>query len=85
MTRHDSEAWLAERLKAHGVDIYAGGEYPTLRDRLAHAIVREHYGTVVVGKHEGKTQNYDQTFERIFGCTPEEIVRPARQRRTATP
>ena len=68
---------LAERLKAHGIDIYAGGEYPSLRDRLAHAIVRERFGTVIAGRHDHRPETYGGWFERLYSCRAEQIARGA--------
>lgn len=64
-----AESWLLERLKQHGVDVYQGGPFATLRDRLAWVLVTERMGPVVVGRREGKPETYEELFERVFGVT----------------
>jgi hypothetical protein len=76
MSTHDAEAWLAARLQEHGVDIYAGGEFPTLRDRLAHAIVSSGSQATVVGRHEGKPETYEQFVLRVFGISLKDLEKP---------
>ena len=77
MTDQDPETWMAQRLQSHGVDIYDGGEFVTFRDRLAHAIVTNRFGLVVAGRHNGRPENYDQLFERMYGLKPQDVVRQA--------
>lgn len=75
----DPESWLLQRLQQHGVDVYAPpGPFDCLRDRLAQAIVDNQFGTVVVGRHDGKPERYEQLFERIYGTKL-----PARKRQGA--
>lgn len=64
----DPEQFLLQRLKDHGIDVNApAGPFNTLRDRLAQVIVDNHFGSVVVGRHNGKPERYEQIFERIYG------------------
>jgi hypothetical protein len=64
----NAETWLFNRLKAHGVDVYARGiEVTCLRDRIAAAILDNRWGLVVLGKHNGKPENYEQAFQRLYG------------------
>lgn len=79
-----AESWLLERLKDHGVDVYAGGPFETLRDRLAHVLVTERMGSVVVGRHGGKPETYEQLFERVFGITLKTHAKEAAKRRVGT-
>jgi len=65
----DAETWLLNRLVQHGIDVYVDGPFECLRDRLAHALVAYRYGPVVVGRHEGKPETYEQLFERMYGLT----------------
>lgn len=62
----DPEVWILERLKQHGIDVYIEGEFPTLQARLGHVIVANKFGSVVVGRHNGKPETYEQLFERIY-------------------
>lgn len=65
----EGEAFLAERLKDHGCDIYVGGPYATYADRLGAAIVRNGRQTVIVGRNPDtrKPETYAQLFQRIAG------------------
>lgn len=64
----EGETWLANRLRQHGCDIYAGGPYATYADRLGACIVRNRVQTVIVGRSPaGKPESYAQLFERIAG------------------
>jgi hypothetical protein len=68
LTHLEAETWLAERLKEHNCDIYAGGPYATYADRLGAAIVRNGLACVVVGRTpERKPETYAQLFQRIAG------------------
>lgn len=71
----DPELWLADRLKQHGVDIYAGGEFASFRDRLARAIITNKFGTVIAGRHEKKPESYGELFERIYGIKLNDVPR----------
>lgn len=78
VTAADAELWLAERLKQHGCDIYAGGPYDTYADRLAAAIVRNGMQCVIVGRKDGKPENYASCFERIAGkALPKKLTEAA--------
>lgn len=64
----DPEQFLLERLKDHGVDVYApAGPFECLRDRLAQVIVDNRFGSVVAGRHNGKPERYEDLFQRIYG------------------
>lgn len=68
LSQVESEDWLAERLKAHGCDIYAGGPYEIYADRLDACIVRNGMQAVIVGRApDGKPENYAQAYERLYG------------------
>jgi len=70
------EDWLVERLKHHGVDVYAGKtEFPSLRDRLAHVIRSNRYRSVIAGRHERKPETYAEVFERLYGIKLNEVPR----------
>jgi hypothetical protein len=63
----EAEDWLAERIKQHGCDLYLNGEFPTMRDRIRAAILANGIQVVITGRHDGKPENYAQTFERLYG------------------
>lgn len=63
----EAEAWLAERLKDHGCDIYAGEGYATYLDRLGACIVRNGLTHAIVGRKDGKPESYAVCFARIAG------------------
>lgn len=63
----EAEDYLKSRLESHGIDIYAGGPYATYRERLAAAIVRNGIATVVLGRKDGKLEDYQTAYQRIFG------------------
>ena len=64
----ESEDYLAERLKQHGCDIYAGGPYATYRDRLGACILRNSMQAVIVGRApNGKPETYADCYQRIYG------------------
>lgn len=81
----DPELWLAERLQQHGIDIYAGGNFQTLRDRLEHAIITNRFGPIVAGRHQGKPENYSQLFERMYGCKPRDLTSQHNSNRKVIP
>lgn len=65
----DPEQFLLERLKDHGVDVYAPvGPFECLRDRLAQAIVDNQFGSIVAGRHNGRPERYEDLFLRIYGA-----------------
>lgn len=69
-THLEAEAWLAERLRQHGCDIYASAEpYAIYADRLGACIVRNRLQSVIVGRNPAtsKPESYAQLFERIAG------------------
>lgn len=64
----DGELWLAQRLLQHGVDVFDGDtNRPLRRDRMRAAILGNGIARVVVGRKEGKTLNYADAFERLYG------------------
>jgi hypothetical protein len=64
----DAETWLLERLKQHGIDVYAStGQFDSLPDRLAHVIAQSGFGPIVAGRHHGKPETYAQFVLRAFG------------------
>lgn len=75
----DPEMWLAERLKAHGIDIYFPGDFDALRDRLAYAIRTNRCESVIAGRRDGKPESYAQVFERVYGMKVEDVPRGAKQ------
>jgi hypothetical protein len=87
LTELEAETWLAERLKAHGCDIYAGGPYASYADRLGAAIVRNGLACVIVGRgKDGKPESYAQLFQRIAGkALPKKITDGPTQHQKATP
>jgi hypothetical protein len=63
-----AEDWLLERLKDQGADPYAhAAVFGCMRDRLRTAIVNNGFARVIVGRHNGKPENYAQCFERLYG------------------
>lgn len=70
----DPEGWLINRLKWHGVDIYAG-QYTCWRDRLGHSILNNRFGMVIAGRHNGKPETYEAVFERIYGITLKDLAK----------
>lgn len=71
----DPETWLAERLKARGIDIYASKqEFGSFGNRLAHAIVSNRYGPIVAGRHNGKPETYEQFVLRALGIKLKDVA-----------
>lgn len=73
---------LLERLKHHGVDVYQGGPFESLRDRLAYVLIRERMSAVIVGRHNGKPETYGERFERVFGVKLRDIPNQNYQRKS---
>lgn len=70
----ESEAWLVKRLREQGVSldecskVLAGvTDTDERRERLRHTILSNGMSTVIVGRHHGKSENYQQCFERLYG------------------
>lgn len=64
----EAEAWLTERLKDHGINLYADGPiFPHFRDRLRKVITDNRIGPVIVGRREGRPESYSACFERLYG------------------
>lgn len=64
----EAEAWLGERLKQLGCDLYADGAVFThFRDRVRQVILVNRLECVIVGRHDGKPESYAQTFQRLYG------------------
>ena len=63
-----TELELGERLLEHGCDLYLAGNFPTYRDRLRAAILANGVELTVIGRRpDGKVENYQQCFERLYG------------------
>lgn len=76
----DAEAYLGERLKLHGCDIYDGGPFEHFCDRLRAAILANGMQTVILGRNKaGTLENYAQAFERVYG---EALVQKVRSNRS---
>lgn len=73
---------LLERLKHHGVDVYQGGPFNSLRDRLACMLIRERMSAVIVGRHNGRPENYGELFERVFGVKLKDVPTQQPQRQS---
>lgn len=66
-THLEGETWLAERLKAHGCDLYAGGPFEHYRDRLRATILANGVQRVILGRNKaGMLEDYAQAFERLY-------------------
>lgn len=64
----DAELWLIGRLRNHVAQIFTAETDPdTRRERLRRAIVNAELDDIIVGKHDGKPENYAQVYERIYG------------------
>lgn len=64
----EAESFLLERLKDHGIDVYADGPvFAHFRDRLRKVITDNRIGPVIVGRREGRPESYQQAFERLYG------------------
>ena len=75
MSAWDAEQWLSERLQRHGVDVYAGGPFETLRERFAHASVSFQCADDLAGRRDGRIESFGQVFERIYGVKPNDVPR----------
>lgn len=61
------EDWLLERIKTFGADVYEG-DFPTMRERIGHTIVRHGIATVIAGRGpDRKSETFSQAFTRIYG------------------
>ena len=74
MSAHDVETWLIERLKYHGVDLYAG-EFKSLQERLGHTIVVNEVACVIAGRYEGKPKTYGEVFEKLYSAKLPKVPR----------
>ena len=75
----DAETWLLNRLQQHGVDVYAGGPFTCLRDRLAHAIVTYQHGPVIAGRGpNGRPESYEALFARMYSVTLKDALKAAK-------
>lgn len=65
----NGEGWLGDRLREHGVDIFAGAsDHAIRRERIRAAIVEKGLAPVIVGRaRDGKPLTYSQAFERLYG------------------
>lgn len=77
----DPETWLAEKLKACGVDIYAGGTFGRFRERLRWAISNSPgIADRIIGRRAGNPETFRDCFERLYGealDVPRGTVSPA--------
>ena len=71
---------LLDRLLQLGVDIYCGGPFETLKDRLRYVIVDYRAQRVVCGRHPetGKVELVSEAFQRV--CN--EPLEPKKRGRT---
>lgn len=65
----DAERQLVGRLRDHLTEIFAGITDRNVRkERLRRAIISAELQSVILGKNKtGKTENYSQAFERLYG------------------
>jgi hypothetical protein len=64
----EAEDYLADRLKAHGCDLYAAGPCAHYRDRIRATILANGMQTVLLGRNQaGKLETYRDCFQRIYG------------------
>jgi hypothetical protein len=74
MCTADVETWLIERLKYHGVDVYAG-DFETLQERLGYVIVINQVACVIAGRYEGKPKSYGEIFEKLYSTKLPKVPR----------
>lgn len=80
----DSELWLADRLKSHGVDVFDGDTMPDVRaQRTREAILAHGLAAVVLGKRHGVLETYASAYERIFN-QPLVVAAPRPKHRRST-
>jgi hypothetical protein len=70
---------LLDRLLQLGVDIYCGGPFESLKDRLRYVIVDYRAQRIVCGRHPetGKVENVAEAFCRVTG----EPLEPTKKKR----
>lgn len=83
MSERPTADYLLERLKHYGVDVYQGGPFNTLRDRLADVLIRERMASVIVGRYNGKPQSYGELFEQVFGVKLKDVPRDTKSKQAA--
>jgi len=76
-----AESWIMERLKEQGCDVYMDGEFGSLRERIAYVIATYRYGPIVVGRHMGKPETYEQFVLRVFDLKLKDVVKQVRASR----
>lgn len=68
LTAADAQLWLAEQLKQHGCDLYAGDSFEHFSARLRATILANRMQAVLLGRNKaGALENYAQAFERLCG------------------
>lgn len=72
---YEAETFLLNRLQDHGIDVYSGGDFESLRQRIATVLTENRYGLVVVGRHNGKPENYEQLYERVYAVKPKDAAK----------
>ena len=73
------ESWLLECLKDFGADVYQGS-FPTLRERIGHAIVKHGIATVIAGRGpDRKPETFGQIFRRLYGVELPDVPRESKQ------
>ena len=64
----DNEMWLANRLRVHGVQVFAGVTDSAERKQRFREAIEQVGPPVVCGRdRDGKNVTYAQAFERLFG------------------
>ena len=82
MVTETGEEWLLERIKLFGADVYSG-QFPSLRDRIGHTIVRHGIATVIAGRGpDRKAETFSQAFKRIYGVALPNVPAQTKQRRS---
>lgn len=62
------EEFLAKRLMDHGLDLFDGDtDIASRRSAAREAILRLGLSAVVIGRKDGKPEDYSSYFERIYG------------------
>lgn len=67
LTPIESETWLLNRLIQHGCDPYVIADFPSLGERIRHTIIANGMHTAIVGRRNGRPENYRDCWERMYG------------------
>jgi hypothetical protein len=66
--RLDAELWFVSRLRDHGIAVFEGvTDSATRRERIREAILANGLSCLIIGRRNGKSESYQQCFERLFG------------------